>query len=291
MGLKIHQLKTPLQAYNVDGMENKWGTIKTFVELTLKINGRSNTDKLLVTGLGKEQIILGFPWLNKQNPDIIWKTGVLSWREPVERRFFFNNKSLHPLQLVKKLARQATKPEHKEAQLRTTITEEDDKEEHLNATQNPLDNTELLVLISSITGNMNDSAWINLKTTNATKIQAEINLQKMILPLEEQVPKEFHDYLDIFSEEKAARFPESWSWDHKIEMKDTFVWKSFKTYNLTPQEQIELDKFLKEILEKVIFLDCVTHLLLSKPLWTISLGTWSVKWSLLFIWSNKLEDS
>ena len=64
------------------------------------------------------------------------------------------------------------------------------------------------------------------------------------------IPKEFHEFLDVFSEEKAAQFPESQPWDHKIEMKDTFVPKSFKTYNLTPQEQIELDKFLKENLEK-----------------------------------------
>ena len=86
----------------------------------------------------------------------------------------------------------------------------------------------------------------------ATRIQAEINQQKKVLPLEEQVSKEFHDFLDVFSEEKAARFPESRPWDHKIEMKDTFVPKSFKTYNLIPQEQIELDKFLKENLEKAI---------------------------------------
>ena len=33
-------------------------------------------------------------------------------------------------------------------------------------------------------------------------------------------------------------------------MKDTFVLKSFKTYNLTLEEQVELDKFLKENLEK-----------------------------------------
>ena len=64
------------------------------------------------------------------------------------------------------------------------------------------------------------------------------------------MPKEFHDFLDIFSEEKAARFPKPQPWDYKIEMKDTFVLKSFKTYNLTPEEQVELDKFLKENLEK-----------------------------------------
>jgi len=38
--------------------------------------------------------------------------------------------------------------------------------------------------------------------------------------------------------------------DHKIEMKDGFIPKSIKNYNLTPAEQIELDKFLKENLEK-----------------------------------------
>ena len=68
--------------------------------------------------------------------------------------------------------------------------------------------------------------------------------------MEEQVPKEFHEFLDIFSKEKAARFPEPQPWNHKIEMKDTFVPKSLKTYNLTLEEQIKLDNFLKEILEK-----------------------------------------
>jgi hypothetical protein len=38
--------------------------------------------------------------------------------------------------------------------------------------------------------------------------------------------------------------------EHKIKMKEGFEPKSFKNYNLTPAEQIELDKFLKENLEK-----------------------------------------
>ena len=104
----------------------------------------------------------------------------------------------------------------------------------------------MLFRSSTITGNTDNSEWINSKSTMATKIQAEINVKREILPLEEQVPKEFHEYLDVFSEEKAARFPEPWTWDHKIKMKGSFVPKSFKMYNLTPQEQIELDKFLKK---------------------------------------------
>ena len=67
---------------------------------------------------------------------------------------------------------------------------------------------------------------------------------------EKLVPKEYHKYLDIFSKEKAAQFPESKPWDHKIKVKEGFKPKLFKNYNLTLAEQIKLDKFLKENLEK-----------------------------------------
>ena len=139
-----------------------------------------------------------------------------------------------------------------ETQKRTpvTISQEDDEEEYLNWTQNPLDESNLAILVSSITGEMDNDIWINAKMSTATEIQVELNRKKKDLPLEKQIPEEFHDFLDIFSEEKVARFPESRPWDHKIELKDTFVPKSFKTYNLTPEEQAQLDKFLKENLEK-----------------------------------------
>lgn len=87
-GFEILKLEKPLRAFNVDGTENKKGTIKSYVKLNLKIHGRRSQEELLVTGLGKERIILGFPWLTDHNPDINWKTGEFSWREPVKRRFF-----------------------------------------------------------------------------------------------------------------------------------------------------------------------------------------------------------
>ena len=84
MGFKTHKLEKPLQAYNVDGTKKKWGTIKYYVNLNLE---RKMTMELLVTVLGKGRIILGFPWLQEQNPDINWKTGKFSWIEPKKRRF------------------------------------------------------------------------------------------------------------------------------------------------------------------------------------------------------------
>ena len=65
MGFKTHKLEKPLQAYNVDGTKNKRGMIKYYVNLNLEINGRKTTMELLVTALGKERIILGFPWLQE----------------------------------------------------------------------------------------------------------------------------------------------------------------------------------------------------------------------------------
>jgi hypothetical protein len=65
-------------AYNVDGTKNKRGTITSFVKLKIKINERQMNLRLLVTGLGKQKIILGFPWLNEHNPDINWRTGKFS---------------------------------------------------------------------------------------------------------------------------------------------------------------------------------------------------------------------
>jgi Reverse transcriptase (RNA-dependent DNA polymerase) len=91
--------------------------------------------------------------------------------------------------------------------------------------------------------------WIH-KTNIAMKLAIEENSKKQDKADKQLVLAEYHEYLDIFSEEKAHRFPESRPWDNKIKMKEGFEPKLFKNYNLTPAEQLELDKFLKENLEK-----------------------------------------
>ena len=67
---------------------------------------------------------------------------------------------------------------------------------------------------------------------------------------EELVLEDLHKFSDVFDENKANQFPESNVWDHKIKMKEGFEPKSFKDYNLTPEEQKELDKFPDENLKK-----------------------------------------
>ena len=88
------------------------------------------------------------------------------------------------------------------------------------------------------------------KVTIATELAVKENQIKEEKTDRELIPKEYPEYLDVFSEEKAARFSELSSWDYKIKMKEGFEPKSFKNYNLTLAEQLELDKILKENLEK-----------------------------------------
>ena len=59
--LPLQNLIKPIPALNVDGTLNKKGTIKHYIKLDLDIFGQKQTMCLLVTGLGRQKMILGFP--------------------------------------------------------------------------------------------------------------------------------------------------------------------------------------------------------------------------------------
>jgi hypothetical protein len=50
------------------------------MDLDLLVNGKTNMERFLITGLGNQKIILGLPWLQKHNLEINWKEGTLQWR-------------------------------------------------------------------------------------------------------------------------------------------------------------------------------------------------------------------
>jgi hypothetical protein len=120
-----------------------------------------------------------------------------------------------------------------------------DEEELKNRTTLPIVEDKLGVYIELL----ETDVWIH-KTNIATELAIKENSKKQDKTDKQLVPAEYHKYLDILSEEKAHCFPESRPWDHKIKMKEGFEPKSFKNYNLTLAEQLKLDKFLMENLEK-----------------------------------------
>jgi len=200
------------------------------VELNLKVRDKVQCETLLVSGLGKQKVILGFPWLQENNPDINWKNGHI-WIPGI-------------------IGKQTNR------QWRTKIEEEPDDEEWKNRTVNSLKNSEHIL-------DDFDSLAISFINSESIEEMKEIYIgaklhksQEFALKYEEktpesgQIPPEYHEYLDVFDEKKADRFPKSRSWDQKIEMKSGFEPKSFKSYNLTLEEQEQQELFINKQLKK-----------------------------------------
>ncbi len=80
----LHRLKigylpveTPIKIWNVDGTHNQDGAISHFTDLQVQTRGEVKTLRFLITNLGKDEVILGYPWLTAFEPLIHWKDATL----------------------------------------------------------------------------------------------------------------------------------------------------------------------------------------------------------------------
>ncbi len=80
----LHRLKigylpveTPIKIWNVDGTHNQDGAISHFTDLQVRTRGEVKTLHFLITNLGKDEVILGYPWLTAFEPLIHWKDTTL----------------------------------------------------------------------------------------------------------------------------------------------------------------------------------------------------------------------
>jgi len=74
-GFKLEKLNKPIKVKNVDGSNNKGGSITHEVEVNMYYKGHVERVKIDVCELGKTKVILGMPWLAAHNPEINWETG------------------------------------------------------------------------------------------------------------------------------------------------------------------------------------------------------------------------
>ena len=162
----------PITVYNVDHTENKAGKIEAEVELTFSTFGRTMKAVFLVTALGQQGIILGLPWLEAENQDIDWKKRTLRWREPDDKQ----KRNIYALF-------QSYEPTND-------------------------------LLISFIKGEATEEAretWNDTRMNKAMLFAYQHDKERLNKmrkkPLEELVPKEFHRYLKVFSNEECRNTP------------------------------------------------------------------------------------
>jgi hypothetical protein len=65
------------KVHNVDGTLNQEGQIMHFCILKTKLGQKEKAQKFYITNLGKDRIILGYPWLQDYNPQIDWTNGTV----------------------------------------------------------------------------------------------------------------------------------------------------------------------------------------------------------------------
>ncbi|KAJ3508838.1 hypothetical protein NMY22_g16489 [Coprinellus aureogranulatus] len=188
--LPVKTLTRVLTANNVDGTPNKNGVIREYVQLPITVHGRTSNQKFFITGLGKQNVILGMPWIRQMNPLIDWKLGTLEWR----KRDFNSLRTGRPI-----------KP------------------------PDPTDISQLLVSISQLdTDDCPEPLWIRLKTTASQTLAIANNVKKVEKPIEELVPEPYHKYLHIFTKEFGEHFPPERPDDMPINLKEKLRTKSLQ---------------------------------------------------------------
>ncbi|ESK82383.1 hypothetical protein Moror_12191 [Moniliophthora roreri MCA 2997] len=206
-----NKLAKPIKVYNVDETRNKIGWIMHTITMEISVGDKEMTETLFISGLGPERMILGLPWLQDQNPDINWITGVIQFRP--KRKIMVRRP-------VKHFSGVLDKAEDKEMIIQSFIRGEEDSDEiRINA---------------------------KLSTSQVLAQAHEIKSKS----LEELIPPYLSDYTDRFEKKKSERFPPSRPYDHAIDLKPDFKPRDCKVYSLSPKERIEQDKFLDENLRK-----------------------------------------
>ena len=220
-GLNAKPLPHPIPVYNADGTLNSGGMITHTLTLRMNIGKHSERITLGVTNLEKSDLFLGHEWLRHHNPSIDWQSGSLKFNRCPQQ------------------CRQIYLPKEPEE----GIEVDDDVESFPSGEVEAGDRVFAL--------NFNEyrtegGHHIRAHTTMSQQLAEEAIKQKGTKSFEEQVPSCYHDFADIFSKESFDSLPERRPWDHAIELTPGNHAINCKVYNLSMEEQRELDSFLEE---------------------------------------------
>ncbi len=82
MNLGTQPLQKPRKIWNIDNTENKDGLITHYLELNVQTKGVRRDLRFLVTNIGNEDIVLGYPWLATFEPQFNWTNAVIRCYDP-----------------------------------------------------------------------------------------------------------------------------------------------------------------------------------------------------------------
>ena len=114
--LKIQKLRIPKLILTADGSLHKQGKITSYVNLNLHLGTQTHCQMFYVATLGQDYAILGYPFLQKFNPDIDWRAQTIQGAQNVEIEPTTDEATLiQILQLQNQAVKHCSKPKEGES--------------------------------------------------------------------------------------------------------------------------------------------------------------------------------
>ena len=244
--IPTQRLKTPIQARNADNSVNSKGVIRFTTTLFLDIGGITRRATLYVMNLGNKNIILGLPWLKDANPSIDWTKKTIALKESLDQsQELFCSFSVDTKRHESHFVRPSVKPpRHVNV---NAVTDQhlyayNDRETESEYITRARQNRAIYRIIRCGSRFIPAGSPIIAKLTTATELAAAAKKSKPKATL----PAEYSSFTSIFLKEATDHVPPLRSYDHEINLDDSFTPKIGKVYPLSPDERKATEDFLNE---------------------------------------------
>ena len=263
-------LTRPIPVYNIDGTRNEAGSICEVVDVILRYKDHSERVQFAVTGLGKQDAILGYTWLKDHNPEVDWITKEVKMSRCPSRC------STCRTEIKQERHQRQTEARHlrscRTGSMPTVEEIFEDPPESWNSSDDYCEDDlgrnaeQASDKTSDRSDGMSDGSdeiepgdrifmttvhdpaeFIRASSTTSQRL-SEAFAKNSASPksFHESVPPAFHDFEDVFSKVSFDVLPDRKPWDHAIELEADAKASSTKVYPLSPNEQAELDIFIEE---------------------------------------------
>ena len=261
--LPLVPLSNPRSLEVIDGRPISSGDITHTTTVNLLINEHQEELPMFVTQLGHYPIVLGIPWMDLHDINIRFHSRTVTFGSQYCSTHCLPQRSdscssSQVSNLASKVAQRyepAVSAGAGEIEARLSTS-------HRNPDKNNVDNLQKSssskpIQIAALGGRAFRRVAHKQKLTVFSISLHEINLAlqpeekpKKKLVLEEYIPKEYHDFLPLFSEALAKNLPPHRSYDHKIPLREGFTPPFGPLYPLSKTELETLKEWFEENLSK-----------------------------------------
>ena len=256
--IRTRKLSRPVPLFNIDGTENREGSITHVAVLDLIIGSHSEKMVFVITDIGPEDVIIGINWLRKHNPDVDWAEGSLRLSRCPERcrtheEVSFATPKPESDTRDRPAAQRRKRSKRKAAIKSTVLSTDDDLPDLMNDPEEwDVDDEDDLLEAWSRGVHLKDAPQLFALAgyTYSQQLAEQEHLKKAERTFEEMVPEQYRDFAEVFSKSASERLPERKSYDHAIELIPDAKTFHSRFYPLPPNEQKNLDEFLEENLRK-----------------------------------------